>query len=232
MSDIPRLVVFDCDGTLVDSQHLIVTAMTRAFDAHGVALPDRQAILSIVGLSLPEAVAQLVPDAEMGDVHLLSDADKAAFKDLRQEPDHHEPLYPGARETVEALAGEPSVLLGVATGKSLRGLEFVLGHHGLREHFFTLHTADDGPSKPHPHMLEEAMRTAGVPPGATVMIGDTTFDMQMAKSAGARSIAVAWGYHGEAALRGVDPDHFVTGFEDVLPAIESVFGKREAEPVS
>ncbi|MCG8446439.1 MAG: HAD-IA family hydrolase [Hyphomicrobiales bacterium] len=232
MSDIPRLVVFDCDGTLVDSQHLIVTAMTRAFDAHGVALPDRQAILSIVGLSLPEAVAQLVPDAEMGDVHLLSDAYKAAFKDLRQEPDHHEPLYPGARETVEALAGEPSVLLGVATGKSLRGLEFVLGHHGLREHFFTLHTADDGPSKPHPHMLEEAMRTAGVPPGATVMIGDTTFDMQMAKSAGARSIAVAWGYHGEAALRGVDPDHFVTGFEDVLPAIESVFGKREAEPVS
>ena len=232
MSDIPRLVVFDCDGTLVDSQHLIVTAMTRAFDAHGVALPDRQAILSIVGLSLPEAVAQLVPDAEMDDVHLLSDAYKAAFKDLRQEPDHHEPLYPGARETVEALAGEPSVLLGVATGKSLRGLEFVLGHHGLREHFFTLHTADDGPSKPHPHMLEEAMRTAGVPPGATVMIGDTTFDMQMAKSAGARSIAVAWGYHGEAALRGVDPDHFVTGFEDVLPAIESVFGKREAEPVS
>ena len=232
MSDIPRLVVFDCDGTLVDSQHLIVTAMTRAFDAHGVALPDRQAILSIVGLSLPEAVAQLVPDAEMGDVHLLSDAYKAAFKDLRQEQDHHEPLYPGARETVEALAGEPSVLLGVATGKSLRGLEFVLGHHGLREHFFTLHTADDGPSKPHPHMLEEAMRTAGVPPGATVMIGDTTFDMQMAKSAGARSIAVAWGYHGEAALRGVDPDHFVTGFEDVLPAIESVFGKREAEPVS
>ena len=232
MSDIPRLVVFDCDGTLVDSQHLIVTAMTRAFDAHGVALPDRQAILSIVGLSLPEAVAQLVPDAEMGDVHLLSDAYKAAFKDLRQEPDHHEPLYPGARETVEALAGEPSVLLGVATGKSLRGLEFVLGHHGLREHFFTLHTADDGPSKPHPHMLEGAMRTAGVPPGATVMIGDTTFDMQMAKSAGARSIAVAWGYHGEAALRGVDPDHFVTGFEDVLPAIESVFGKREAEPVS
>jgi len=232
VSNDPRLVVFDCDGTLVDSQHLIVTAMTRAFEAHGVALPERQAILSIVGLSLPQAVAQLVPDAEMGDVHILSEAYKAAFKDLRQEPDHHEPLYPGARETVEALAGDPSVLLGVATGKSLRGLEIVLGHHGLREHFFTLHTADDGPSKPHPHMLEEAMRAAGVPPEATVMIGDTTFDMEMAKSAGARSIAVSWGYHNEAALRGTAPDHFVTGYGDVLPAIETVFGSHKTAAVS
>ncbi|MEG8219759.1 HAD-IA family hydrolase [Sphingomonas sp. HH69] len=193
------LVVFDCDGTLVDSQHSICTAMTRAFEEAKLAPPDRPAILSVVGLSLPLAIARLLPDAEADFHDHLSDRYKLAFQAMRREEGVCEPLYPGIADLVVELDAA-GWLLGVATGKSDRGLALCLTHHGLIDRFVTLQTADRHPSKPHPSMLLTAMAEAGAAPDTTVMIGDTSFDIDMGIAAGVRSIGVAWGYHPPAEL--------------------------------
>jgi phosphoglycolate phosphatase len=189
-----RLVVFDCDGTLVDSQHSICAAMTRAFEAVKLAPPERFAILSVVGLSLPAAMARLLPDAEADFHDHLADHYKAAFRALRQADGVQEPLYPGIAALVREL-DEGGWMLGVATGKSDRGLHLCLTHHGLIDRFVTLQTADRHPSKPNPSMLMAAMAEAGAAPDTTVMIGDTSFDIDMGLAAGTRTIGVGWGYH-------------------------------------
>lgn len=194
-----RLAVFDCDGTLVDSQHGICTAMTRAFEGEKLVAPDRATILSVVGLSLPLAMARLLPDADADYHHLLSESYKSAFQQLRRDKGVSEPLYPGIAELIRQLDAD-GWLLGVATGKSDRGLRLCLEHHGIHAHFVTLQTADRHPSKPHPSMLLTAMADAGASPGSTVMIGDTSFDIDMAVAAGVRGIGVAWGYHAPADL--------------------------------
>ncbi len=193
------LVVFDCDGTLVDSQHSICAAMVRTFEEAKLAPPDRLAILSAVGLSLPHAMARLLPLAE-GDFHdHLAARYKLAFQAMRRENGVSEPLYPGIADLVREL-DEAGWLLGVATGKSDRGLNICLTHHGLIDRFITLQTADRHPSKPHPSMLLTAMAEAGATPATTVMIGDTSFDIDMGVAAGVRSIGVGWGYHPPAEL--------------------------------
>ena len=149
----PRLVIFDCDGTLVDSQHMIVEAMGRAFDVHDLPRLPRETVLSIVGLSLPIAVHRLLPDAPRDRVTGVSEAYKQAFGELRRDPAHHEPLYPGALEAIAALVDRPDVLLGIATGKSRRGVDGIFERFGLAPHFVTVQTADDNPSKPHPEMI-------------------------------------------------------------------------------
>ena len=188
------LALFDCDGTLVDSQHSICTAMTRAFDAVKLTPPDRPTILSVVGLSLPHAMAKLLPDADEAFHHHLSDHYRDAFRAMRGEGAVSEPLYDGIAALIESLAAQ-GWLLGVATGKSDRGLNLCLTQHGILERFVTLQTADRHPSKPHPAMLMEAMMEAGATPDTTVMIGDTTYDIEMAVSAQVRAIGVNWGYH-------------------------------------
>ncbi|MEJ7927859.1 HAD-IA family hydrolase [Sphingobium sp. AN641] len=194
------LVVFDCDGTLVDSQHSICAAMVRAFEGENLVAPERSAILAVVGLSLPYAVARLLPEAEP-DFHLhLSESYKRAFQALRRENSVSEPLYPGMADLVVAL-DEAGWLLGVATGKSDRGLALCLAAHGIDRHFVTLQTADRHPSKPHPAMLMQAMADAGATPTTTVMIGDTHFDIDMGIAAGVRTIGVTWGYHSPEELR-------------------------------
>jgi phosphoglycolate phosphatase len=195
-----NLVVFDCDGTLVDSQHMIVAAMERAFAVFGLPSPGRSSILSVVGLSLEPAVSRLLPTGNVLDVTALAEAYKGAFGDLRRDREHQEPLYPGVRETLLALAGERATLLGVATGKSRRGLAAVLEREGLADLFVTLQTADTHPSKPHPAMLLAAMAEAGVDNKRTLMVGDTTYDITMARDAGTRAIGVGWGYHPVADL--------------------------------
>ncbi|MGE4323597.1 MAG: HAD-IA family hydrolase [Sphingobium sp.] len=194
-----RLAVFDCDGTLVDSQHSICTAMARAFEAARLDAPDRPAILAVVGLSLSHAMAKLLPDADADFHDHLADCYKQAFHDLRREGVVSEPLYPGMAELVREL-DSAGWLLGVATGKSDRGLRLCLARHGLTAHFVTLQTADRHPSKPDPSMLRAAMDEAGAIAQSTLMIGDTVFDIAMGVAAGVRSIGVAWGYHPPAEL--------------------------------
>lgn len=196
-----RLAIFDCDGTLVDSQANIVAAMAEAFRASGLEPPSGAATRRVVGLSLPEAMAALLPEAERG-LHAKLAADyRLAFHRLRSSGTMlGEPLYPGIAEGLETLAAQ-GWLLGVATGKSDRGLALLLGHHGLAGYFLTLQTADRHPSKPHPAMLHAAMADAGAEAADTVMIGDTHYDMEMAVAAGVRPIGVDWGYHHPDELR-------------------------------
>ena len=194
-----RLAVFDCDGTLVDSQHSICAAMTLAFEGEKLAAPDRTTILSVVGLSLPLAIARLLPEAEADFHEHLSESYKRAFQQMRRDNAVSDPLYPGIAELIRELDAN-GWLLGVATGKSDRGLNLCLAHHGIAAHFVTLQTADRHPSKPHPSMLLTAMAEAGASPETTVMIGDTSYDIDMALSAGTRALGVGWGYHLPADL--------------------------------
>lgn len=195
-----HLVLFDCDGTLVDSQHIIVEAMTRAFTANGLApLPAKQ-VLSIVGLSLPLAVERLLPDSEPDVIGRVTQGYRDAFGVLRRDPAHHEPLYPGILEVIHELSARPDVVLGVATGKSIRGVVALFERMQLGQHFVTIQTADTNPSKPHPAMIQTAIVEAGVEAERTVMIGDTTYDMEMACLAGVGALGVSWGYHPAYAL--------------------------------
>ncbi len=180
MTVLPRLAVFDVDGTLIDSQHNIVAAMGQAFQAQGLEALAAEAVRRIIGLSLVEAVAQLRPDLPPVRHEAIAQSYRDAFFTLRSRPDHSEPLFSGAVEALARLETN-GWLLGIATGKSQRGLEAMIERHGLQGRFVTLQTADGNPGKPHPAMVLQAMSEAGIGPGDTVMIGDTTFDMQMGR---------------------------------------------------
>lgn len=196
-----KLVLFDCDGTIVDSQHAISAAMEAAFSAHGLVAPDRSRVVEVVGLSLVNAVKELIPDADHDLVVRVAETYKQAFGNLRRQAAHEEPLFPLAIETIRELRATPGVVLGIATGKSRRGVDAILEREGLQGIFETIQTADDNPSKPHPGMVLQAMSQTGATPRRTVMIGDTTFDMQMAVAARAHAVGVTWGYHPRAALQ-------------------------------
>ncbi len=215
-----KLVVFDCDGTLVDSQHMIVAAMSRAFSAHSLPLLPREKVLSIVGLSLEEAIRKLLPQEDGATVSLVRESYRQAFFHLRQDPSLHEPLFPGAREALERLAARDDVLLGVATGKSQRGLRNILELHDICGHFMTLQTADEHPSKPHPSMMHQAMSEAGVRADQTVVLGDTSYDIVMGRDAGAHAVGVSWGYHDAAELTAYGASHVLDHFDDVVPYLE------------
>ena len=216
-----RLAVFDCDGTLVDSQGTICDAIARGFAACAMPAPSRAASRNIIGLSLGEAMQALHPGGSAADHDALVTAYKTAFFDMRAGGLAHEPLYDGIARAIVDLEAN-GWLLGVATGKSDRGLTHILEHHGLHPRFVTLQTADRHPSKPHPAMLDQAMADAGAGPGTTVMIGDTSYDMLMAKAAGAWAVGVAWGYHDEAVLRGAGADDVVRDAADLVAALEAL----------
>jgi phosphoglycolate phosphatase len=194
-----KLAVFDCDGTLVDGQASICEAMEAAFAAHGLTAPDRHHVRRAVGLSLPQAVRLLLPDLAEEIHHAIAEEYKLAFRAARAGGRLEEPLFEGIAEALADLR-RAGWQLGVATGKSDRGLTHCLATHGLADAFVTLQTADRHPSKPHPAMLRAALAEASAEPGEAVMIGDTAYDMAMARAAGVRAIGVAWGYHDPAEL--------------------------------
>lgn len=212
-----QLAVFDCDGTLVDSQHIIVASMQRAFREHGLPEPDPAAIRRQVGLHVPDAVAALLPDASDNVVAAIGDSFVRSGRAVRDAQEHDELLFPGAIELLEHLAGR-NVLLAIATGKSRRGLERTLDEHGLAGHFVILKTADDGPGKPHPAILLDAIAEAGAAPESAVMIGDTVFDITMARSAGTYAVGVGWGYHDPGELGAAGAHAILDHFRD-LPGI-------------
>lgn len=212
-----KLLVFDVDGTIVDSQALIVEAQRLSFDACGLPVPTRERSLSIVGLSLREAFTVLVgPD---GPVERLAEEYKAAFGLLRRDPSWEEPLFPGIGGLIGELARRDDILLGIATGKSRRGVAHLIEREGWGGVFSTIQTADDAPSKPNPAMLLQAMSETGTVADGAVMLGDTTFDMEMARSAGVTPIGVTWGYHSPALLRAAGADVLVSSTEELWPLI-------------
>ncbi len=224
-----NLVIFDCDGTIVDSQHVIVAAMDRALAVHGMPALPRGTILSIVGLSLNEAVARLIPQADTRIVELVVQSYREAFGELRRNPAHNEPLYPGALEAIQQLSRRPATFLGIATGKSRRGVTALFDRMHLGSYFATIQTADTHPSKPHPSMIRAAIEETGADTASTVMIGDTTFDMEMACRAEVAGIGVAWGYHSINELKS-NGAHAIAMSYTELPAIVDRLLCPEAQP--
>jgi phosphoglycolate phosphatase len=218
-----KLVVFDCDGTIVDSQAGIVLSMVHAFTSLQMVPPAREATLSVVGLSLPEAMAVLAPDVDRATRAALAERYKAAFRELKHDPAETEILFPQAKETIAKLAAREDHLLGVATGKSRRGIDRLFDREGWHGSFATIQTADDHPSKPHPSMLQRAILETDATPDATVMVGDTTYDMVMARSAGVAAIGVAWGYHTVGELTNAGAQLIIERFEDLPQAIDEIF---------
>lgn len=216
----PLLVVFDCDGTLVDSQANILQALSLCFDKHGLEAPGIHTARRIVGLSLVEAMRAILPDAEP-DLHLVLAEDyKLAFQTLRATGGlSHEPLFAGTREVLAELDAQGS-MLGIATGKSDRGLQLCLAEHDIGRHFVTLQTADRHPSKPHPSMLHAAMAETDSHPERTAMVGDTVYDIQMARAAGVLPVGVAWGYHDPDELRAAGAVAVIEHYEELHDVLE------------
>ncbi len=214
-----HLAVFDCDGTLLDSQINIVRAMAQSFERHGLAAPDSHATRRIVGLSLVEAMEALLPDADAALHATLARDYKYAFQQLRADGRlDPEPLYPGVAAGLRELAAR-GWAMGVATGKSDRGLALALAHHGIAGHFVTLQTADRHPSKPHPAMLYAALAEAGAAAADAVIIGDTVFDIAMGMNAGVRAIGVSWGYHESNELTDAGAALVADSFDEAVRAI-------------
>lgn len=230
------LVVFDCDGTLVDSQHMILRAMAVAFAAHDLTPPPLEAVRRVVGLSLDQAVAILAGENEVEPalVSRLVEDYKGAFHDLRANSEQadgghaQEPLYPGIREMLEALSAA-GYGLGVATGKSSRGLGKVLELHDISRFFVTVQTADRHPSKPHPAMLEAAIEEAGATAQATVLVGDTSYDILMAVAAGTGALGVAWGYHLPEELTVAGASHIADAAGDIPALVDEILAPVSAE---
>ncbi|MEM7237124.1 MAG: HAD-IA family hydrolase [Pseudomonadota bacterium] len=225
MTDDPlRLVIFDVDGTLVDSQSSILAAMRGACARAGQpALPDAQ-VLSIVGLSLPEAMAVLFPGLPAATRITMVEYYKQSFMELRQRgaAEAAAALYPGARQALETL-DKAGYLLSVATGKARRGLDHMIASHDLHGLFIATQTADDAPSKPNPQMVLNCLAATGVDPGQTVLVGDTEFDLDMARAAGCHAIGVSWGYHPQARLRRARPFCIIDGFDELIPALDALW---------
>ena len=223
-----QLVIFDCDGTLVDSQHNITAAMAYAFTAHDLVPPAIPEILSVVGLSLPESFRVLAGHHPVATQRSLAEHYRDAFVSGKLARREDEPLYPAIKETIATLSQRAGVRLGVATGKSKRGVARLFDREDWHEAFHTIQTADDHPSKPHPSMIEKAMAETGASPARTVMIGDTSFDMEMARNAGVGAIGVAWGYHAAERLTRAGAHTIIDDGRQLLAAIDRQLGAQES----
>ena len=210
-----RLCILDCDGTLVDSQHEIIAAMQRAFVDCDLPEPTADAVRHIVGLSLRDAVLALLPQTATIPVSDVAAAYVSALAEVRRPAGPMQPLFPGALAALDDLEAD-GWLLGIATGKSRAGLLVTLAEHDLTDRFVTLQTADLAAGKPAPEMVLNAMTETGVSPTETVMVGDTIYDVLMAKRANVTAIGVAWGYHPPAALTAAGAACVVDSFADLV----------------
>lgn len=218
------LAVFDFDGTLVDSQYAIQACMEACFSAEGLTPPTLQQTHRIIGLPLEACLARLAPESDAGTHARLVEGYKHAFHTLRLRPGWVEPLFDGALDALKSLE-DAGWTLGIATGKNRRGLDVALEAHGLHPRFATLQTSDRAPGKPDPTMLRWAMEETGFGPDETVMIGDTVFDMAMARAAKVRGLGVAWGYHDEAELLEHGAERVLARFSELAPALAAGQGE-------
>lgn len=216
-----RLVIFDVDGTLVDSLAHIRWAMSVAFETCDLPQPDAGAVRGIIGLSLPVAMDRLSPGLSDAGLKALVAAYGESFRS-RAEARPETSFFPGALQTLTALSGEDETLLAIATGKSRRGMDRILTTHKLGPLFQSVQVADDHPSKPHPSMIETCLRDTGVEAHRAVIIGDTTYDLEMGRAAGVGTIGVAWGYHDTDVLRPL-ADHIIQDFGALGGALEQVW---------
>jgi len=223
ISGAPHLVIFDCDGTLVDGQHLVIASMKEAFRQHGLNAPDERATRRVIGLSLRIAVARVLGKEQEHLADRVTETFKQVFHEIRMAKTVDEPFYHGARELIQALSVRDDVLLAIATGKSRRGVDIMLEREGWHDTFVSIQTADSAPSKPDPGMIHNALFDSGVAVENTIMIGDTTYDMKMARAARVVAFGVAWGYHDTKSLAKAGAHMILDDYTALSTALNSRF---------
>ena len=216
-----RMVVFDLDGTIVDSQANIVRAVGEVAKILGLPGPPAEQVPRVIGLSLIEALAMLFPGVDTSTHKDLDREYREAFVRLRASPDYSEPLFAGTHDILNAL-DEAGFLLGIATGKATRGVKHVLNLHGLTGRFVTIQTPEIAPGQPHPGMVLQAMAEMGVEPQNTVMVGDTTYDIHMGLAAGVHTVGVSWGNHPAEELKSAGAHRLIDRLDDLLHAAETL----------
>ena len=217
-----RLVIFDMDGTLIESVAVIVETVTAAFEAIGEPVPTEAAIRSISGITARDAMAILAPGADGDRIELVLQSYRREYG-ARAGGDR-EPLFAGALAVLERLRHRPDTILAVATGKGYGSAVALLTAHGILDWFQSVETPTHNRGKPDPEMIHTAIGKAGVTDRDAVMIGDTTHDMNMARAAGVKAIGVAWGYHEAVDLVGAGADIVIDRFDELEPAIDQLLG--------
>ena len=210
-----RLIVFDCDGTLVDSQQTIITATEVALGEFGFAAPQRKDILYAVGLPVDVAMRRHAPEATDDQIVSMLDVYRETYQNLVQQDDRGQVMFDGMREQIVELGGMDDTLMGIITMKSRRGLNRVVDAYDIRNYFQVLKSADDGPGKPAPDLMLDAMAETGTTAAQALMVGDTSFDIMMAKSAGTTAIGVGWGYQTVDELTDAGADAIAETPEDL-----------------
>jgi phosphoglycolate phosphatase len=221
-----RLVIFDLDGTLIDSVALIVETVTHAFAAVDEAVPDERAIRSISGISAMEAMGILAPHASPERLTTLMESYRAHYRSHAGVA--REPLFKGALEALDRLQANPETILAVATGKGYRGAVTLLERHDIIGRFHSIQTPDHNRGKPDPQMIETALARAGAARAQAVMVGDTVHDMRMARAAGVAAIGVTWGYHERDDLIAEGAHVVIDSFDALDPAIDELIGAANA----
>ena len=216
------LVMFDMDGTLIDTQALILEHMMSTFAGAGLEPPTATDARRVIGLSLPLAMERLARSSDPTLIERLVDDYKAHYRASLVEGEDREGLFPGALAALGRLRQRKDILLGIATGKGLNGVNRILGLHGLGDYFVTLQTPDHNPSKPHPGMILRAMSETGVEACQVIMIGDTTFDIEMGVAAQCKTIGVTWGYHEPRELIAVGASTMIDRFDQLDGAIRQL----------
>lgn len=210
-----KLVVFDWDGTLMDSEARIVTAMRRAFAAQGAATPAAAAVREIIGLDLGVAVSRLGPLLPGAQVAAIVQAYRLLYAQLHAIPS---PLFDGAQATLAQLA-EAGYLLAIATGKSRGGLDRALKESGVGDYFATTRCGEEAAPKPDPAMLRDILWDLDTSPQRTLMVGDTEFDLLMAAAARTHAAAATYGAHARERLVGLKPAIVIDALEELPAAI-------------
>ena len=205
-----ELVIFDWDGTIMDSTGLIASCIQAACREMGLAVPDEAAAKWVIGLGIAQSMERVAPGLDASRTREFADRYRGHF--LAR--DHEAPLFGGIPGLLEDLRGR-GLRLAVATGKSRRGLGRALASSGLAPFFEATRCADEGFPKPHPDMVLRILEETGVEASRAVLVGDTTHDLELAANAGVDAVAVTYGAHGEALLRERAARHYAGSVEEL-----------------
>jgi phosphoglycolate phosphatase len=218
-----RLVIFDVDGTLVDSRAHLWATFQAMFEGIGHPLPPQERVISLTGLSLEKIIPILLPEADAETQTTALALYRGAYREgrLRLGDAVTSPFFAGAREVLERLRSDPGTALALATGKSRRGIDGLIEAHGLVGMFDSIQCADNHPSKPEPSMILAALAETGVAPARAAMVGDTSFDMEMARAASVRGVGVCWGFHPVERLAA---DAILRHFDELPNVIDQLIG--------
>lgn len=215
-----KLVLFDADGTLIDSQAIIHETMRLTFTRFGYKEPNITATRSIIGLTLDRAIASLLGRELDAEVAAMTQEYKDIYIELAPRDDMQCFAFTGIPQLIRELASREDFLLGVVTGKSRKGVDCLFKSNGFGDSFIVSRCADDCPSKPHPAMVLECCDELGVRPSDAIVIGDTSFDMQMGVAAGATTIGVNWGYHPRHKMESAGANAIVSNVAELRSKID------------